>query len=355
MKFTDSIALAFRTVCSNPVRTGITVAIIAFGIMALVGIITAIQAMNQKMTESFSTMGANSFSIRYKERNIRFGNKRNDLELSDRKKRTDKFSKLDQPITGTEAEMFTAAYEFPAIVSISNSAGGRNLIAYGSKKTNPNVYVFGGDQHYVDLNGFNLEAGRNFSSTEIMNGANVCIIGSDVAGKLFNEGGFVALEKNVEINDVNYKIIGVLASRGSSFVFSRDNIVIIPYKNLHRNFSSRSFTIGIKATAIHQVENAIGEAEGVFRSVRKLNITDESNFIIDRSNSIAEKAMNSIRFLTIAVVLIGLITLIGAAIGLMNIMLVSVAERTKEIGLVKAIGARSRDIRNQFLIEAVLI
>jgi putative ABC transport system permease protein len=106
---------------------------------------------------------------------------------------------------------------------------------------------------------------------------------------------------------------------------------------------------------INEVENAMGEAEGVFRAIRKLNITEESNFVIDRSDSIVEKAMKSLGFLTISATVIGLITLIGAAIGLMNIMLVSVTERTKEVGLVKAIGGKSRAVRQQFLMEAVII
>ncbi|HVG16716.1 MAG TPA: FtsX-like permease family protein, partial [Chitinophagaceae bacterium] len=153
-----------------------------------------------------------------------------------------------------------------------------------------------------------------------------------------------------------YRVIGLLASRGSSFGFSRDNVVIAGYRNIKRNFNSgASYVIGIMADDINSVEEGMGEAEGIFRSVRKINTTEESNFVLDRSDSVAEKAMNSMGFLTGAATVIGLITLIGAAIGLMNIMLVSVTERTKEVGLIKAIGGKSKTVRQQFLMEAIII
>src|SRR5215208_3193402 len=115
MKVSDVLSLAFRTVRSNKLRTGLTIAIIAFGIMALIGIITAIQAMNQKLTESFSTMGANGFTIRYKERNIRIGNGGVKIKLSKKGAKKQKQSRLDKPITESEAEQFIQYYKFPAI------------------------------------------------------------------------------------------------------------------------------------------------------------------------------------------------------------------------------------------------
>ncbi|MFL5808120.1 MAG: ABC transporter permease, partial [Flavisolibacter sp.] len=157
------------------------------------------------------------------------------------------------------------------------------------------------------------------------------------------------------INDIPYRVIGVLASRGSSFGFSRDNIAILGYKNVRKYFGKNSYTIGVKASQLNQVENAMGEAEITFRAVRKLNTTEESNFVVERSDSVAEKAMNVLGYLTAAIIVIGFITLIGSSIGLMNIMLVSVTERTKEVGLIKAIGGKSKSVRQQFLFEAVMI
>ena len=355
MNTSDVFSLAFRTVRSNRLRTGITIAIIAFGIMALIGIITAIQAMNQKLTESFSTMGANGFTIRYKERNIHFGDDGQEMKLSKKGKRKEKKSSLDKPITEEQAEQFVQYYPFPSVIGIS-TIGGRNFTIYfESRKTTPNVFVFGADENYVELNGFTIDAGRNFSSQEVQNSANVCLLGFDVASKLFKQNPSMAVNKMVRVDDVLYRVIGVLGSRGSSFGFSRDNIVIVGYKNIKKYFGVSTYTIGIMTNDVKQVENAMGEAEGVFRAIRKLNTTEESNFVLERSNSIAEKAISVLGYLTAAVIVIGFITLIGSAIGLMNIMLVSVAERTKEVGLIKAIGGKSKTVRQQFLLESILI
>lgn len=357
MSFLDVFSLAWRTVRSNKLRTGLTVAIIAFGIMALVGIITAIKAMNQKFSESFSTMGANAFTLRYKERNIHFGGGGGEeVKLSKKGKRKEKKSNLGKRITKDEAEFFTATYHYPSVRSISVFGNRNTIISREDRKTSPNVMLFGGDENYVLLNGFSLAEGRNINNSEVHSGSNVCLLGYDVAVKLFREGPAKAINAQVRINSIPYRVAGVLASRGSTFGFSRDNIVITSYNNIERNFpSSASYVVAVMTDDLRQVGEAMGEAEAAFRPIRKLAITEENNFVLDRSDSVAEKAMNSLGFLTISATVIGFITLIGAAIGLMNIMLVSVSERTKEVGLVKAIGGKSKMIRRQFLLEAIII
>lgn len=357
MRFRDIFSLAFRTIRSNKLRTGLTVSIIAFGIMALVGIITAIQAMNQKFTESFSTMGANAFTIRYKERNIRFGgDNRSELRLSKKGKRKEKKSSLGKMITKDEAELFVKRYDFPAIKSISIFGNRTNIASYEARKTSPNVTLFGGDENYLMLNGWTIQYGRNLNRLDVQTGRNVCLLGYDVAKKLFREGVERAVNSVIRINSIPYRVLGVLESRGSVFGMSRDNVVITSYTNVDRNYTTGfSFVVAVMTTDLQKVNQAMGEAEGTFRAIRKLNTTEENNFVLDRSDSIAEKAMNSLRFLTISATVIGLITLIGAAIGLMNIMLVSVSERTREVGLIKAIGGKSRMISRQFLLEAILI
>jgi putative ABC transport system permease protein len=173
---------------------------------------------------------------------------------------------------------------------------------------------------------------------------------------LFKQGYRSAVNKVVRVNSIPYRVLGVLESKGSSFGFSRDNMIVTSYNNVYRNFGGAgSFNIAIQASQIELVPAAMGEAESLFRSVRRLHTTEENNFVIDRSDSIAEKAMNSLGFLTISATVIGLITLIGAAIGLMNIMLVSVSERTREVGLIKAIGGKRKMVSRQFLLEAIII
>ncbi len=358
MKFSDIFLLALRTVRGNRLRTGLTVAIIAFGIMALIGIITAIKAMNQKMTESFSSMGANGFRVRYQERNIRIGGGQQQQELTKSKKdrKKQKTSSLGKNITMKEAEQFKKNYQFPATTSLSITASRNSLISFETKKTSPNVFLFGSDENYMLLNGFKLEAGRNMNASDVLSGRNICILGYDVANTLFNKKPQNAVNQIVRVNNLPFRVIGVLGSRGSTFGFSRDNVVLTSYKNIENNFSSGfSYTIGISIEDINNMEEAMGEAEGEFRPIRKLTTTEESNFVLDKNDSIVEKAMNSLGFLTISATVIGLITLIGAAIGLMNIMLVSVSERTKEVGLVKAIGGKSKMVRQQFLLEAIII
>jgi putative ABC transport system permease protein len=353
MTLKDSFNLAFRTVRSNKLRTGITVAIIAFGIMALIGIITAIQSMNEGLRNSFSTMGANGFTISYKER-FRFNNDDNNQKIDKTKKA--KKSNLDKYIQLHEAEAFKQNYTFPALVSISLTGFGNYEIHYKDKKTNPNVRMNGGDENYLAVNGYSIEEGRNLTLADVQSGRNVCLIGSDVATKLFGQFKDKAVDKFINIGGSPYRVIAVLKSKGSSALLRADNVVITSYNNVRRTgFGGNSFIIGILANDITQVDAAVNEATSVFRNIRKLLPTDDENFVIEKSDKLAATFIDLLSSIQKAAAAIGLITLIGAAIGLMNIMLVSVNERTREVGLIKALGGKRRNIRQQFLFESVII
>ncbi len=357
MQTKDTLSLAFRTIKGNRLRTGITVAIIAFGIMALIGIITAIGAMNQSLTESFSTMGANAFTIRFKDRQINMGGRRQEVKKTTKGSLKQKNSNAGKVITYEEARMFKERFSYPALVSISNR-GPRNAIVSNDKnKTNPNVVMQGGDENYLQLSGYTLSAGRNFNELDVESGRGVCVLGNSVAKKIFGERPERAVDKVVKIANIKYRVIGVLKDKGSSAFLNADNVVITTYNNIRRMFAATnaSFNIGVMVSNIKDMDIAIGEATGTLRPIRKLSFTDENNFYVDKSDSIVEKLSNSIGSITTAAAFIGLITLIGAAIGLMNIMLVSVNERTREIGLIKALGGTKKDIREQFLFESVLI
>jgi putative ABC transport system permease protein len=335
-------------------RTGITVAIIAFGIMALVGINTAIEAMKQKFTESFSAMGANGFTIH----NKRWFNFDGGGVKSKRKGLKEKKSNSNIPISRLQAETFLSRFSFPAAVSLNISGVSDAVVSLGNRKTNPNVRVVGGDPNYVDLNGFNLATGRNLNGLDVQSGRNVVLLGSGIAEKFFGKNPEAPLEKIININNLPFRVVGVLESKGSSFGMSYDNMVITSYNNVRRLFSvsaNTSFNIQVKVSDVKQIDGAIDQAEGVFRPVRRLEVTEADNFNIDKSDSFVALLLKNLSFITGAAVVIGLITLLGAAVGLMNIMLVSVTERTKEIGLVKAIGGRQKNVRQQFLIESVLI
>lgn len=356
MKFADIFSLAWRTVQGNRLRTGITVAIIAFGIMALVGIITAIEAMNNSLRDSFSTMGANAFSLRYKERSIRMGG-RSEVRQTDTRVRKERKSNTGKIITYEEARRFKAQYEFPAKVSIGLNGARSQTVLFGNKKTNPTVSINGGDENYLQLNGYEIGYGRNFNRVDVESGRNICVIGSDVAVKLFGEKQERALDQVIRVGSNKYRVIGIMKEKGSSAFLQADNVVFSTYTNVRRLYSNKnqSYSIAVMVDDVNRMGSAIGEAEGSFRPIRGLAVTDDNNFYVDKSDSIAETFIGLLGTISAAAGAIGFITLIGAAIGLMNIMLVSVTERTKEVGLIKAIGGKRNAVRMQFLYESIII
>lgn len=357
MRVADTFSLAYRTVTGNKLRTGITVAIIAFGIMALIGIVTAIEAMNQSLKESFSTMGANAFSIRFKERQMHMGGIQSEVKKTSKGALKAKKSNSGKLITYEQAREFKKRYNFPALVSIS-LRGPRNITVQNDRiKTNPNMMLIGGDENYLRLSGYTLINGRNLNNIDVESGRSTCVLGNGVATKLFGDNPRRAVDKLVRVNNIKFRVIGVLKEKGSSAFLNADNVVITTYNNLRRNFTSAStsFNIGVMVDNVKNIEAAIGEAKGAFRPVRNLDIREDDNFFIEKSDSLAEMFMNSLGAITMAAAFIGLITLIGAAIGLMNIMLVAVNERTREIGLIKALGSTRKSIRQQFLFESIII
>lgn len=356
MQFADSFSLAFRTIKSNKLRTGITVAIIAFGIMALIGIITAIASMNQSLAENFATMGANGFALRFRDREVHIG-RRNDVKKTNVSSLKQKNSNTGKIFTYQEAKLFKERYNFPARVSISIRGPGNVVVSNETVKTNPNIAMRGGDENYLLQSGYTLSEGRNFNTIDVQSGRSICILGNGVAKKLYGDNTSRAVDKIIKVAGISYRVIGVLKDKGSSALLNADNVVITTYNNIRRLFPTdgTSFDIGVTVNDLNDIEAAIGEAKGTFRPIRKVAIDEENNFYIDKSDSLAEVFMNSLGAITTAAAFIGLITLIGAAIGLMNIMLVAVNERTREIGLIKAIGGTRKSIRTQFLFESVLI
>lgn len=356
MQLSDSLSLAFRTVKSNKLRTGITVTIIALGIMALIGIITAITSMDQSLKENFSTMGANSFSIHYRDWQIHIGGRRQ-VKKTSRDALKEKSSNSSKIITYQEARLFKERYTFPALVSISLN-GPQNVIVNNDKvKTNPNISMTGVDENYLQQSGYTLSYGRNFNKIDVQSGRSICILGNSVAQKLYGDNTARAVDKIISVAGIKYRVIGVLKDKGSSAFLNADNVVLTSYNNIRRVFTTdnTTYNIGVMVNDIKDMDPAISEAKGTFRPIRKVAIDEENNFYINKSDSIAEVFMSSLGTITTAAAFIGLITLIGAAIGLMNIMLVAVNERTREIGLIKAIGGTKKSIRTQFLFESVLI
>lgn len=354
MQLKDTLSLSYKNIRSNKLRTGITVAIIAFGIMALIGIITAITAMNQSLSESFSTMGTNSFSIRFRESSVRMGSR--EVKKTSKGALKKKQSNAKKPITYQEAKLFKERYTFPGKVGIVIGVG-QVVVSNEKTKTNPNISFIGADENYISQGGYTLAGGRNFNLRDVQSGSNICILGHSVAKSLFGENVLQALDKTIKVAGNNYRVIGVLQDKGSSAFLSSDNIVVTTYNTIRRFFPTDGISFGISVSVddMKDMPQAIAEAISTLRPIRKLEITEDNNFYISKSDSIAEIFINSLGTITTAAAFIGLITLFGAAIGLMNIMLVSASERTREIGLIKAIGGTASSIKQQFLFESILI
>ena len=339
----ENIKIALDSVKSQALRAALTALIIAIGITALVGILTAIDAIKSSINSNFTSMGANTFTIRNREMSIRIG-------------RGGKKPKKFRNITFDEAMRFKSEFAFPSVVSVSTMATMSARLAFESKKSNPNIQVFGSDENYLSASGYELEQGRNFSPREIYSGNNLVIIGKEIQTTMFKRG-INPLDKEIRIGSGKYKVIGVLKTKGSSMGFGGDKICIVPIQNARQYFSqpNATFTINVISNNTQLMDIAVGEATGLFRKIRKVDLAADNNFEITKSDNLANMLIGNIEKVTLGATIIGFITLLGAAIGLMNIMLVSVTERTREIGVRKALGATRKTIQNQFLIEPIVI
>jgi putative ABC transport system permease protein len=340
--FVENLRVSLTSVRTNMLRTILTVLIIAFGIMALVGILTAIDSIKNTITKQFATMGANTFSIESRGFTVQIGKSR--------------YRKKNHPyITYRQAREFKKRFNFPARVSIYTQASFMSTVKYKSEKTHPNVSVIGSDEEYLYTAGFEVEQGRDLSYQDVMMNRNVALIGRDIADRIFKNQED-PVNKQISIGTGRYVVIGVLKKKGSS-INSSDNVCIVPYTNVRQYFPAprQDYSINVSPESEILSEAAEGYSEGLFRSVRRLNVIDETDFNIIKSDFLAKIFKDLISIVLVAATIIGVVTLFGAAIGLMNIMLVSVTERTQEIGIRKAIGARSGIIKQQFLFEAILI
>jgi putative ABC transport system permease protein len=341
--FAENIRIALQSIRSNLLRTVLTVLIIAVGITALVGILTAIDSIKNSITKEFTFMGANTFSIT--SRGMR-------VQVNNQQYRTRNY----EYISFYQAKEFKERFDFPATTAISVSATETATVKYGSEKTNPNISVRGIDENYLYTAGYEIEEGRGFTPNDINDGRNVVLVGNDLVNRLF-KGGVNPLQKVISIGSGKYRIVGILKSRGSGFGGGGDLVCFLPYTNT-RNYFSRpnmNFNVQVKVEQPELIDAATGQAEATFRVVRGLNPLDESDFNIEKSDNLVNILLENIKNITLVATIIGLITLLGAAVGLMNIMLVSVTERTREIGVRKAIGAKGITVKQQFLVEAIVI
>ncbi len=345
MNLLENIREAFRSIQSNLLRTILTGLIIAIGITSLVGMLTAIDAMKAQIEESLSGFGANNFNIRTK------------YTSGGRASTSGVAPKTFTPIRYREAVQFKQTYMDRGQSTITTNVSGSAEIKRQSKKTNPNTSIIGGDENYFLINGISIEKGRNFSAVEIQYGSNVCVLGTEIVKSLFGDRED-PINSHVNFYGKRYLVVGVMEKQGGvGGDTGRDRTLVIPLlnaKGLDTRGSLR-YVITVSASDPIKMEYEMGQATGMMRGIRGDRIGQEDSFELVKSRTIGERLEEIAVFLRMGGFGLGFITLLGAAIGLMNIMLVSVTERTREIGIRKALGATPLRIRQQFLIEAIVI
>lgn len=342
MNLIENVKEGLRSIQANLLRSILTALIVAIGITALVGMLTTIDGIEHSVNESLSSLGVNTFDINSK---------------TNRNMNTQGVTEKTYPqITMGEAFRFIDEYPVTSTISLNAYLTGITEIKRLSKKTNPNVAVNGTNGAYFAINGLETARGRGFSPLEIRYGTQVAVIGHQVYTTLF-ENNQDPLGEEITFMGAKFRIIGLLKEKGMLAENNFDNMVFIPIIKANQMAEGRGLwyemTVGITDPA--QMDFAMGEATGVMRQIRGDDVGQENSFDLEKSETLAQELESITSGLRAAGVGIGFITLLGASIALMNIMLVSVTERTREIGVRKALGATALRIRQQFVVEAIVV
>lgn len=343
MNILNNIEESLKSIRDNLLRTTLTALIIAIGITALVGILTAIDGIQASVDDSFAGLGVNTFSI--------------DEKRGSGRQQQGRSEKSYPPIRYSDVREFKKRYDYPAKISVNTQVTGNAEVKRGSDKTNPNIRVYGTDESYIVTEGYNIERGRNFSSFDLEKGLNVAIIGYETYEALFDNNED-PIDKEISLYGNIFKVIGLMEKMGSvGGGGNSDRKILIPLAKGRQLGSNQEldYRIDVLVNNTGNLEAAMGEATSLMRAIRQDPIGAELSFEIQEKKSLSEQLGEITGYLRIGGFAIGLITLLGASVALMNIMMVSVTERTREIGIRKALGASPKRIRQQFLIEAIVI
>jgi putative ABC transport system permease protein len=341
MNISESIWLALESIKVNKLRSSLTLLSVSIGVFAIIGAGSLVDSINSSVTSELSAMGQSTFYI-YKMPGIQMGN----TWRKYRKRKPITYSIVKE----LKKKMTTAKL----VSSISKSFG--NTVKSSLFETDPDVNLFGADEYYLELYNTTLQSGRPFTAEDLSFNRNVAIIGNDVVLKIFPNVS--PLGQKIKIKNQSFTVIGVLESKGAIMGQSQDNVVLIPvpqFLTYYASFWEESLTISIKAESKETLEKSIDEAIGIMRGIRNLKPWQENDFEVETNETIAEQFASFTGFLTYFGFFSGAIALIAAGVGIMNIMLVSVKERTREIGIRKAIGAKKSWILLQFIIETITL
>lgn len=339
--FRENIRIALDSIKGQLLRTILTILIIAIGITALVGILTLVGALENTISGDFASMGSNTFSIRqYEFSTVNNGQR----------------EKINPIISYRNVKEFNETFSFPfSKTSIAFTGTRKAEVKYESKKTDPEVAVLGVNENYLENTGTKIDKGRNFTIFDINNNNHVCIIGSDFKKELFKNVSPIG--KTISIRGVKFKVIGILESKGATFRNNQDLRVLIPLQVGRSIFTlpNINYNLNIKVDDKQFMEGAQDHAILTFRNIRGLSPVEENNFGLERSDDLINRIASITSYLYYAAWIISIITIFGSSIALMNIMLVSVTERTREIGVRKALGAKKSTIAEQFFMETIII
>ncbi|MBY0433683.1 MAG: ABC transporter permease [Cyclobacteriaceae bacterium] len=338
----ENLKEGLRSVQANLLRSVLTALIVTIGITSLVGILTAIDGIEYSVSESLSSLGVNTFDIRSK-RN------RNSSRQGIKEK-------VYKSLQLNEVQRFIDLYKFPASISLSADLTGIAEVKHASKKTNPNIGVTGVNEEYLSIKGLNIDKGRNFSPLEIQYGTKVVVLGSKVVKAIYDDNED-PIASEISFKGTQFRVIGILKEKGELAEDNYDNMVFIPVIVANQLASGRGldYELAVGVTDVTKMDMAMGEATGLMRTIRRDQIGNPNSFELDKSETLGEQLEGITSALRFGGFGVGFITLLGAAIALMNIMLVSVTERTREVGVRKALGATPLRIRQQFVLEAIVV
>jgi len=339
MLIAEIFRLAFSSLTANKLRSSLTVLGIAVGVFSVIGVMTFINGMRGSIESGLNVLGANSFQI----------SKFPAISFSDWNRFRNR-----RDVTYAIANRFKDLMGDAAKVNLQIGRSGL-VVSYRDRRTNPNVRLMGTDENYVTALNFDIVAGRNLGADDVEYGRPVCLLGSDVVLKLFP--GEEALGQGVRMNGQNYTVVGLLAPKGTAFGGNPDALVITPISRFLAVYgrSMRSINLNVQAPSQAELAATQEKSVGMMRLVRGLRPEDLNDFEIFSNESLIDAFNKIADVVSAGALIISAIALLASGVGVMNIMLVSVTERTKEIGIRKSIGAKKRSILLQFLAEAVAL
>ena len=332
--------MAIDAIRQNKLRSILTLLGISIGVFSVIGVMTAIRTLESSVQSGLNVFAANTFVIQ-KYPSIQIG--RRDKKIRNRKNIDyDQYKKLKEHA------------KLPVLVSVHEDGSVRN-VKYKDKTVKNYVALFGGDEGSLRMFKTFVSDGRNLAPDDIRYARNVCVLGMDVVDRLFPFED--PLSKKIQIEGLNYHVIGIAERQGEAFGQSQDNYIAIPITNYLQKFSNKwtTLNINVEAASEEDYDKTREEVIGIMRTIRKVKAGEDNDFELETNDEMIETFSGFTGGIKLFALSVSIIALVVAGIGIMNIMLVSVTERIKEIGIRKAIGATKRDILTQFLMEAVFL